>query len=77
MHDLVRRLHDRHGAAMLLVTHDVAEAIALGDRILVMHQGRIGTSYRVELSADDRRSSQAREELRGRLLADLGLAGHR
>jgi sulfonate transport system ATP-binding protein len=77
MHDLVRRLHDRHGAAMLLVTHDVAEAIALGDRILVMHQGRIGSSYRVDLSADDRRSSQAREELRGRLLADLGLAGHR
>lgn len=77
MHDLVRRLHQRHGAAMLLVTHDVAEAIALGDRILVMSQGRIGSSYAVELSADDRRSSQAREELRAQLLADLGLAGHR
>jgi len=74
MHDLVRRLHQRHGAAMLLVTHDVAEAIALADRLLVMHDGRIGSSYTVELSAEDRRSSQAREDLRGRLLADLGLA---
>jgi len=77
MHDLVRQLHQRHGAAMLLVTHDVAEAIALGDRILVMSQGRIGSSYSVRLAADDRRSSQAREDLRGQLLADLGLAGRR
>ena len=75
MHDLVRRLHQRHGAAMLLVTHDVAEAIALGDRILVMHRGRIGSAYDVDLSAEDRRSSQERERLRGRLLADLGLSG--
>jgi sulfonate transport system ATP-binding protein len=75
MHDLVRRLHQRHGAAMLLVTHDVAEAIALGDRILVMNDGRIGSQYAVDLPPDDRRSSQAREELRGRLLGDLGLAG--
>jgi sulfonate transport system ATP-binding protein len=77
MHDLVQQLHQRHGAAMLLVTHDVAEAIALADRILVMNEGRIGSSYDVGLSAEDRRSSQAREDLRGRLLADLGLAGRR
>jgi sulfonate transport system ATP-binding protein len=77
MHDLVRQLHQRHGAAMLLVTHDVAEAIGLADRILVMSQGRIGSSYTVDLSAEDRRSSQAREDLRGQLLADLGLAGRR
>lgn len=77
MHDLVRQLHRKHSAAMLLVTHDVAEAIALADRILVMSQGRIGSSYTVELSAEERRSSQAREDLRGRLLADLGLAGRR
>ncbi|MCW2753732.1 MAG: sulfonate transporter ATP-binding protein [Marmoricola sp.] len=77
MHDLVRELHRRHGAAMLLVTHDVAEAIGLADRILVMNEGRIGSSYSVCLSEEDRRSSQAREDLRGRLLADLGLAGRR
>ena len=75
MHDLVRQLHQKHGAAMLLVTHDVAEAIALADRILVMQDGRIGSAYHVELSAEDRRSSPQREELRAQLLRDLGLTG--
>ncbi|MFF3985042.1 ABC transporter ATP-binding protein [Streptomyces sp. NPDC001797] len=75
MHDLVRALRSRHHAAMLLVTHDVDEAIALADRVVVMSNGRIGTSYRVELSAADREASVAREELRSALLEDLGLAG--
>lgn len=74
MHDLVRELRRRHDAAMLLVTHDVAEAIALADRIVVMSHGRIGSSYDVRLSADERRASPLREELRHALLADLGLA---
>jgi sulfonate transport system ATP-binding protein len=74
MHDLVRELRRKHHAAMLLVTHDVDEAIALADRIVVMHQGRIGSSHAVTLSAPDREASVAREELRARLLSDLGLA---
>ncbi|MER6082210.1 ABC transporter ATP-binding protein [Streptomyces sp. NPDC001833] len=74
MHDLVRALRSRHHAAMLLVTHDVDEAIALADRVVVMSNGRIGTSHRVELSAADREASLAREELRSALLEDLGLA---
>ncbi|MET7686763.1 ABC transporter ATP-binding protein [Streptomyces sp. NPDC005483] len=76
MHDLVRALRTRHQAAMLLVTHDVDEAIALADRIVVMGSGRIGSSHEVDLSAANREASAAREELRARLLADLGLAGH-
>lgn len=75
MHDLVRALRTKHQAAMLLVTHDVDEAIALADRIVVMSNGRIGTSHQVDLSAADREASVAREELRARLLNDLGLAG--
>ncbi|WP_328557750.1 MULTISPECIES: ABC transporter ATP-binding protein [unclassified Streptomyces] len=74
MHDLVRALRSKHHAAMLLVTHDVDEAIALADRVVVMSDGRIGTSHRVELSAADREASFAREELRSALLQDLGLA---
>ncbi|MFE5369037.1 ABC transporter ATP-binding protein [Streptomyces mirabilis] len=74
MHDLVRALRSKHHAAMLLVTHDVDEAIALADRVVVMSNGRIGTSHRVELSAADREASVAREELRSALLGDLGLA---
>lgn len=74
MHDLVRELRHRHHASMLLVTHDVDEAIALADRILVMSHGRIGNEHSIRLSAGERDGSVAREELRAALLADLGLA---
>ena len=74
MHDLVRELRHRHNAAMLLVTHDVDEAIALADRILVMSDGRIGSTYDVRLDEDERDVGTAREDLRASLLGDLGLA---
>ena len=74
MHDLVRALRRQYRAAMLLVTHDVDEAIALADRIVVMSQGRIDTSHPVSLSAADREASVRREDLRAALLANLGLA---
>ena len=34
-------LHHRSGATMILVTHDQAEAMAMGDRIAVLHEGRL------------------------------------
>lgn len=74
MHDLVRSLRRRHDATMLLVTHDVDEAIALADRILIMRGGRIGGSLRVRLDAADRGHGQARDELRTELLAELGVS---
>jgi sulfonate transport system ATP-binding protein len=74
MHELVRALRSKHHAAMLLVTHDVDEAIALADRIDVMKDGRIGRSHLVDLTAADREASVAREELRSALLSDLGLS---
>jgi len=77
MHDLVRALRRQHHAAMLLVTHDVDEAITLADRIVVMSQGRISTSYPVTLPAAEREVSAGREDLRAALLADLGLASKR
>jgi sulfonate transport system ATP-binding protein len=74
MHDLVRELRRKHHASMLLVTHDVDEAIALADRIVVMSNGRIGDAHTVQLSPADREASIAREQLRAALLAGLGLA---
>lgn len=37
----LRRLHRKLGATMIYVTHDQIEAMTMGDRIVVMNQGRI------------------------------------
>lgn len=37
----LRALHDRVGATMVHVTHDQTEALALGDRVAVLRDGRI------------------------------------
>jgi sulfonate transport system ATP-binding protein len=74
MHDLVRALRARHDAAMLLVTHDVDEAIGLGDRILVMRDGRIASAHPVDLDVEHRARGAQRDRLRAELLTELGLA---
>ncbi len=40
MHQLVIELWRRHSMAILIVTHDVDEALALADRVLVIDEGR-------------------------------------
>jgi multiple sugar transport system ATP-binding protein len=37
----LRRLHQRSGVPMIYVTHDPAEAMALGDRIAVLRNGKL------------------------------------
>lgn len=74
MHALVRDLRTQHNAAMLLVTHDVDEAIALGDRVLVMQSGRIGHEFDVDLPAQQRGHGSQRDQLRVELLDALGVA---
>ncbi len=37
----IRALHDRLGLTTIMVTHDMAEALLLADRVLVMEAGRI------------------------------------
>ena len=45
MHALVRELVANHRPGVLLVTHDVDEAIALADRILVLRDGAIAFEH--------------------------------
>jgi sulfonate transport system ATP-binding protein len=73
MQNLIRQLRERHNSTMLLVTHDVDEAIALGDRILVMRDGQIANDHRVQLDAEGRARGAARDDLRAELLAEIGL----
>jgi sulfonate transport system ATP-binding protein len=75
MHALLRRLCDRHQPAVLLVTHDVDEAIVLADRVLVIDQGRIAAK-RVIDAGTSRISTNARfAEIRAHLLHALGVTG--
>ena len=73
MHRLVVRLWAHHGPAVLLVTHDVDEALALADRVLVLASGRIGYSCRVDLPRPRDRNQSELAVLRTRLLAELGV----
>lgn len=53
MHDLIRHVHRIEGSTIVFVTHDVEEAIYLGQRIVLMapRPGRIDTVYEVPLPA--------------------------
>jgi sulfonate transport system ATP-binding protein len=76
MHDLVRALIARHRPAVLLVTHDIDEAIQLADRVLTLRDGRIAFEERLpQVEPGTRvRRSPAFEDLRARLLIELGVA---
>ena len=50
MQQLIESLWRRHGFTALLVTHDVAEAVALGDRVLLIEDGGIALDERVALA---------------------------
>lgn len=41
LQDLVLKLHDKYHQTVLFVTHDMAEAVKLGDRIGVMSHGKL------------------------------------
>lgn len=38
---LIKKLHEKDSATMVFVTHDIDEAFFLGDKILVLNQGRV------------------------------------
>jgi sulfonate transport system ATP-binding protein len=78
MQGLVAELCARHHPGVLLVTHDVEEAILLADRVLVLTDSRISLDRTVDLARPRRVGGEAFDELRDRLLAELGvLAGQR
>ncbi|ALM82721.1 ABC transporter ATP-binding protein [Bordetella sp. N] len=73
MHALLRRLCHAHQPAVLLVTHDVDEAIHLSQRIIVLDEGRLSVDVQVDLP-DAAGAREARVvELRRYLLQSLGV----
>ncbi|VVO93496.1 aliphatic sulfonates ABC transporter ATP-binding protein [Pseudomonas fluorescens] len=49
MQQLIERLWQQHGFTVLLVTHDVSEAVAIADRVILIEDGEVGLDLHVEL----------------------------
>ncbi|HWA72354.1 MAG TPA: ABC transporter ATP-binding protein [Polyangiaceae bacterium] len=82
MHALLARLLERHRPAVLLVTHDVDEAILLSDRAVVLGTpagaaadvgSQIVADIPIRLATPRRRTDPAFAELRRRLFGYLGV----
>jgi sulfonate transport system ATP-binding protein len=73
MHELVAQLWHRHRLAVVLVTHDVDEAILLADRVIVLAQGNVTRDQHVYLPRPRARTGRDFSELRARLLGELGV----
>ena len=67
---LERVWHDQDFTA-ILVTHDVSEAVALADRVLVIEDGRIAHDFNVDIPRPRRRGSAELAALEGAILKNL------
>ncbi|QHF01288.1 aliphatic sulfonates ABC transporter ATP-binding protein [Pseudomonas asturiensis] len=57
MQQLIEKLWHQHGFTVLLVTHDVSEAVAIADRVILIEEGRIGLDLLVDLPRPRARGS--------------------
>lgn len=73
MHRLVETLWQVHKPAVLLVTHDVDEAVLLADRVLVLEAGRIVIDETVAVDRPRDTADPAFQRLRAKLLRGLGV----
>jgi sulfonate transport system ATP-binding protein len=73
MHRLILQLWARHRPAVLLVTHDVDEAILLADRVLVLEKGRFVADIAVREPRPRSAERHEFQQLRARLLQLLGV----
>ena len=73
MHGLIESLWSRHRLSVLLITHDVDEAILLADRALVIDKGRMVASIAIDLARPRDISQAGFFALRKRLLHAIGV----
>jgi sulfonate transport system ATP-binding protein len=71
MQRLIERIWRQAGFTAVLVTHDVAEAVALSDRILVLRGGRIALDMSVDLPRPRPRASAEGAALEAQILDAL------
>lgn len=73
MHILLKKLYAAHRPSVLLVTHDVDEAIVLADRVIVLVDGVVSSDIEVDLGERRSPGDPRFAALRTRLLAELGV----
>ena len=71
MQRLLERVWHDQGFTAILVTHDVSEAVALADRVLVIDDGRIAHDIDVDQVRPRQRGSAELAALEGSILREL------
>jgi sulfonate transport system ATP-binding protein len=72
MHELAERIWLEHKFTTVLITHDVAEAVALADRVLVLREGRIALDMPITLPRPRREHVDPRSaEIQARILKEV------
>ncbi|MDP3659233.1 ABC transporter ATP-binding protein [Phenylobacterium sp.] len=73
MHVLLRKLSQAHKPAVLLVTHDVDEAIELADRVVVLDDGKLAADIQVDLPPEGTARIERFAEVKEQLLVLMGV----
>lgn len=68
MQAMIVSLWQAHGFTVVLVTHDVSEAVAMADRVLLIEEGKIGLDLAIDLPRPRRRGSARLAELEEQVL---------
>ena len=71
MQQLIEALWLQRGFTAVLVTHDVQEALALADRVVLIEDGRITLDLKVDLPRPRARGNAAFAALEQRLLSSI------
>ncbi|MDF3605151.1 ATP-binding cassette domain-containing protein [Paracoccus sp. DMF-8] len=71
MQGLIRKIHALEGFTAIPVTHDVAEAVALSDRVIVLGQGHILEDFRIVRVAETPRGSPELLRIEQEILARI------
>jgi sulfonate transport system ATP-binding protein len=75
LQDHLMRIWSLHGPTMIFVTHDIEEALALGDRVIVMRgpPGRIHRDFRLDMARPRKRTAPEFQTWKQEILDQLDL----
>ncbi|WP_294904587.1 aliphatic sulfonates ABC transporter ATP-binding protein [Tatumella sp. UBA2305] len=68
MQTLIESLWQEHGFTVVLVTHDVSEAVALADRVILIDEGKVTLDLTIDVPRPRRRGNARLAELEAEVL---------